>query len=68
MGYLCTGWGSGLTRSVSTLGGEYYFSSNEISCVDESVTGLALNLVWGVGTAGMVTACGYTLKCGWVLF
>ena len=29
---------------------------------------LALYLVWGVGYAGMVTACVSTLGCGWVLF
>ena len=68
VGYLCIGWGAGLTGSVSTLGSEYYFSSNGIWCGGGVGTGLDLRLVWGVGCVGMLTACGSTLGGGWVLF
>ena len=67
-GALCTGWGAGITRSASTPSGEYLFSSNNICYWGMYVLDLALRLVWGVGPAGMVTACISILRGISVLF
>ena len=48
--------GVSLTRSVSTLGCEYSSSSNDIWYGGGGFPGLALYLVWDVGSDGMVTA------------
>ena len=54
MGYLCTSWGACLNGSVSTHGGEYFFSSNVICCGDGVVTGLYLRIVWVLMSFGML--------------
>ena len=61
VGYLCTGWGAGITGSASTLSGEYPFP--QIGSGED-----ALNIVLGVGANGMVTDYISTFGCGWVLF
>ena len=62
VGNFCTGCGTGITGSVSTLGGEYSFSAYGVWCGVVVVIALAFHFVCGFRAAGIVTACGSTLR------
>ena len=63
---LVVGWALPVLFPPSVVNTHFY--SNGIWFGGMGVPGLALRIVWYVWSAGMVTDCGPTLRCGWFIF